>query len=788
MILHPMICTVAEGLFSCYHYSPGKLMMNMMLHGKFDIGKTHAGMTMLFEYTTIPGTCVEYTNATPAADTTLKHNYDLIVAMDETPQYMVSSAEAKRFANLVNKEKVKFTKGQLGSEVFGYETGPDGEKHRWKKTITTDHHMTRMMATNFEVEGTTPLASRMYRTTVTLPKVPARKMQEKAGSAITEQQRMYLQVNQYLTAWICKAEMCGVILPDVELKLFWDVSNRAMDYLIDAGLISKSVGSRGLEIMKPYVRQLVYSMAIQCAMDMPNSPCYKKKFKVSMIKHIEPYLYVTTEQIWWGWTAMAGCWFDENISNVCEAMRKAAGIREWQDGMTSYDLYERDVGSGQIKWRMIEGIDTKAGDYEKGDKLIDITYLRLDGNFMSICASVASFTKPTLAVVDVQGIFNLIKNMQVLVKSGYVPQPQSRFASWHKYLDLPNSATGDPGRKRVTSEAGTMPPDYMHRTVDTTVARSEIDVPKYTTERSCAAMEIHQDHICFMPGIDAAFKSSKIVEALEYATLCKTTRPGKVLLGFTEENDSTQLQIFNMPETLIEKHIATYDRLEGWEIHPESGENIWIGDPNLAERERPVSRREGICFDRRGGLAKADAVFFNFVSAAPVPLGDTSWRDAVNADIERMKHSDIVVHDLNFESAKRQHIACGRPLDAPILCPKYIEEAYKAECLRRNIPWHANLDYPHQILAEIDQREADLEHRVSTTSALTVGVDLYREGRLASNFARDPVLRNQIMHSKEKQKGTKRARETTLSSSNTNLEYIELYAGDDTMQPKDQDE
>lgn len=782
-ILQPLICLLGEGLFSCYHYAPRQLMFNMMLHGRYDTGKTYAGISTLLKFTTIEGTVRQYTVATPASDTTLRHNYDLIVASDEVAPYKVSNAEAAKKPDLVNKEKVKMTDGQIGLECFSMEAGSDGEKHRWSKTVTTDHHITRIEVTNAVVEAMNALASRYFRMTVAQPKMPARKMDGFMGDAMKSQTVTYLQLNQYLTAWICKAEMCGAILPEIEMRLFHDVSNRAMDYLTDIGVIQKNVGSRGLEIMRPYARQLVYRMAIHYTFDLPSSPCYNKRFEPSMITHLQPYLYMTTDILWWTWTALAGSWFDESIANVVQAMRKAAGIPYWEAGVTTtYELYERD--RDQIKWKTMDGGSKDIEGYTKGDeRLIDITYVCLTGaNFMAMCNTVASFTNPPLAATDVMGVVNHLKNLQISMKAGQtlIPQPQTRFAKWHRFIDPPNPATGFLGRKLTDAEGNAMPQEYRQRVPSAAIGRTVHDVPTYDMERSFPAMEVHGDHMYFMPGVDAAFKAEKIVEALEYAMLCKTTRPGKILLGFPEEKDSTQMQVYNLTAPVIERHISILDAADGWKLDPYTGENVWVGNPKLqTDAERPVSRRTGISFDRRDGITTVQARFFNMVHTAPIKEGDTSWKTKVDEEIKRMNTVDEICTDLDYASAKRQHMVCGRPLDEPVASPAYIEHCYKQACERLGRPWHGGMDYPHDLLVEMDKREAVWEVRTDTSAPSQKGPQLYKEARRDFHYARDPNMRNDIEQRKQQAQGTKRGRESMLT---TSASYVPLFEQDETMQ------
>lgn len=780
MILQPLICLLAHGLFAVYHYQPKTILFNMMLPGRFDVGKTFAGVTTLMNYTAIEGTVVEYTQATRAADTTKRHNYDKIIASDEVAPWKVSMKDALKNEDLVNKEKVKMTNLQIGLEAYVTAVGPNGENVRWTENILTDHHVTRIECTNAIVEAMNPLASRYFRMTVAQPRIPARLMTTVAGDAINHDNTLHLRINQYLTAWYCKAEMCGAVLPDVELTLFDDIANRVINYLAASRVVDKSFGKRGLDILKPYVRQLVYAHAFHCAFDMPNGPCYKKPFSNALLKYVQPYMYVTTDMICWSFTAMAGILFDENISNVVNALRKAAGIDERNQFSNTYEMFEHDTkngGEGQIRWKTTENLNVgkKSDDgYVKGDEyLIDLTYVRYEGrDFMSMCGAIASFTRPCLSASDVAGVLNILKAMQVPLKNAFIPQPAGTFKKWHKYLETPVPSTGFPGRKEVDNVGGIMPMEYRQRNPLSTEPRTLEDVPMYDHERSCTAIEIHSDRIYFMPDIDQCFQSQKIVEALEYAFLCQTTRPGKILLGFPEDHDATQMQIYNLSEKLINKHIANYDRADGWAIHPRTGQNTWIGDQNMPEDQRPISRREGICFDRRGGLTRTDSVFFNTVPAAPILDDEDSmskWQSKINEDIVRMNKPNSICKDLDLESAKRRHMLCGRSLDEPILSPAYIEQTYKAKCNELKIPWHLDMDYPHDHLLEKDELETQWEIHGGIANQIAVGQQHYREARMEHNVPRKPELRQKIAAQKEKHKGTRRERVSNLHLSGTHV-------------------
>lgn len=703
-ILQPIVCLLSEGLFSCYRYSPAELAFNMMLHGRYDVGKTYMAITTLLQYTCIEGTVVEFCVATGASDTTLKHNYDLIFACDEVMPFKVNNKEADRKPEQVNKEKIKMTKRQLGLQVFTNEKAPNGDPVRWSRTITTDHHITLVEVTNHVVESMNALASRYHRMTVAQPKMPAREMTGFMGESLKGGTITYLQINQFLSACGYKAAMVGATLPQPEMQLFHDLSNRVINYLVEQKSIDANTGSRGLEIMKPYAIQLVYHMAIHCAFDMPGGACYRKKFEPSMIKEIEPYLYCTTEIVWWCWSALACGWIDQNNANVIQAARKVAGIEYWGEGMTAYEMYERDV-TGTIPWREHEAQNKDVA--AQGDKKeVDLKYIQIHGEFQSICRKIAQHTDPRLDYTDVMGVLTVLSTTNITLPGGGMkPQPKHTFGWWHKYEELP---IGDnPGRKRLQGQAPgvepVMPHDYKVVNNDMTLPRTEEDVPRTTASTAFSVVEIKGDWVYIMPNVEKNYMSSKIVAALAYATVCKTTRPGKFLLGLPADDDPMRLQIFNCPRQRIDKLVNELDAADGYEIDPVTKELIWTG-PDIPEDERPISRREGIAFNRRGGISKVDSAFFTVVPSAPV-VDMEVWSRQCKDDIDMMQNMRDVAVDMDFESAKRQHIRCGR-LAEPIMSPAWIEANYKKECEKMGRPWTDDMDYPHDNAADMEKRMA----------------------------------------------------------------------------------
>jgi hypothetical protein len=63
----------------------------------------------------------------------------------------------------------------------------------------------------------------------------------------------------------------------------------------------------------------------------------------------------------------------------------------------------------------------------------------------------------------------------------------------------------------------------------------------------------------------------------------------------------------------------------------------------------------------------------------------------VAADLEGLAQVKEVIYDLDYHSARLQHLRCGLPLDAPVHDPAWIEEAFAAAAKPSS---YAELSYP----------------------------------------------------------------------------------------------
>lgn len=270
-VLQPLICMLSEGLFSAYDADLKELSFHMMCHGRYDVGKTFTAIKTLIDFTCIPGTVSEHSLQTRAADTTKKHMYDQIVASDEAPRWLTSKSESEKPGNkeLEDKEKIKLTRGQITQKTFVFVKLPNGDSIRWNEDTVSDHKKACVYVTNAEVESKEALSSRMFRITVKQSKTPANEMEGEKGPNMTADSQIYQHLLQMISAGSRKMMQVGGMFPEVEMWLFNNISNKILHYLREWNAIPLDVGSRSLDIIRPYVRQLCIRMAQHCVWDMP---------------------------------------------------------------------------------------------------------------------------------------------------------------------------------------------------------------------------------------------------------------------------------------------------------------------------------------------------------------------------------------------------------------------------------------------------------------------------------------------------------------------------------------
>jgi hypothetical protein len=177
------------------------------------------------------------------------------------------------------------------------------------------------------------------------------------------------------------------------------------------------------------------------------------------------------------------------------------------------------------------------------------------------------------------------------------------------------------------------------------ILKEKVPFPRYASEEDLNTLSKGaSDHtisvvdmsqkkrICFSPMAIELFDRQVILDAFIFATLCKTTRPGKYLLGWSDPRDDSRLQTLDLTEEFIAERCFQFDQ---------------------DAPEGAVSRSEGIPFKRRG---------FREKSTHTMMYGIKKAKTVVHTRDKNIE----VIPDLDKWAALQQARKCGLE-EAPVV-------------------------------------------------------------------------------------------------------------------------
>jgi hypothetical protein len=262
------------------------------------------------------------------------------------------------------------------------------------------------------------------------------------------------------------------------------------------------------------------------------------------------------------------------------------------------------------------------------------------------------------------------------------------FAKWHKY------SNNDPGAMKFTSNSCV--PEYLILNNSGNIPRARGDVPPLQNGVTLPIVDrsdLRRNKLYFMPGMENYFQQSIMLEALRFATYCSTTRPGKILLGFTARENTTRLDVELVRQNQVNDYLTACDQDCDFTRRYDGS---WKSDNPDA-----VSRiTQGIVYNRCAAFTDFDVAISSNLQMAPSKLDDDEEEErmarAANGAKAMSKDREIV-WDLDVRSAERQHMRCGRPLDEPVRTPQWIAEKTGDKTL--------GLDYLFQDVHEKQSKE-----------------------------------------------------------------------------------
>lgn len=196
----------------------------------------------------------------------------------------------------------------------------------------------------------------------------------------------------------------------------------------------------------------------------------------------------------------------------------------------------------------------------------------------------------------------------------------------------------------------------------------------------------NKNRVCISPLAIEQFNKNIIIEAFNFVTICKTTRPGKRLLSWVEEADPTKLKTMTLSKDVIKQTIETIDK------------NALPG---------AVSRQNGITFKRREFNLREERVFL---------YGIDNVRD------EDCETALEIIENLDDWSAQQQHKICGRPDSEPVRTEAWLRSRYKGSV--------GKINYPQGIISEKNKKAETMwnlnsvsSYKNSRESVKNIGID-----------------------------------------------------------------
>jgi hypothetical protein len=138
---------------------------------------------------------------------------------------------------------------------------------------------------------------------------------------------------------------------------------------------------------------------------------------------------------------------------------------------------------------------------------------------------------------------------------------------------------------------------------------------KGSSDHTISIVDMSQKkRICFSPMAIELYDKQVILDAFIFATLCKTMRPGKYLLGWSDPRDDSRLQTLDITKEFIEDRCRQFD---------------------MDSPEGAVSRFEGIPFKRRGYREKSTHTMMYGIEKARTVVHKRDKNIEIVADLDK---------------------------------------------------------------------------------------------------------------------------------------------------------
>lgn len=687
-VVQPFLPLITEGLFSCHDHIRGALNFHIIAYGRYDLGKSWQLLTVLTNWTAIDGVVITQTRETRAAADTGKHLEDVIVTKDEVPKWYVNKQAAERDPEAANAKKLELTSKQSKLKAMAFIKDKIGNSTRTWELITTDNVYSEACVTNEMVEATSAITSRFFTFVMKDVGVSATDKEYRVDDVIKADTRRSLQTLHYHTIHGKKAAQAGAIFGEIEMSLFEKVWGEMRRYLESHHAIHAGEGNRATDIIRAFMRQIVYHDAFLHTYDVPGSPHYMQPHNAAQIRAIQPLLYTKLEHILFAIDVCGRKIIDDDKSIFATAALRATGIR-WEEGQSAYDMFvNQHLHGNKLPFRRVYNPNfNKETDERENKYMIDLNYVSIKADSISqACQLFASYTQSTSGICasDLEGILNqLLSYTFQPPRNGYEPMPEGEFRYYHcREHDRVKDAWEKPQRQHPDYDGGRMRifteddvPPLRGNGEKVMIHAAKIDKLK------SGKIVLH-----IAPTSIEKFKRTLIYDAFEAVTMSANFPRQKMMLGCTTDEDPSLLNVANYTDRLINAHVNHI--------------NSTVKFPPGKDRTK------GIIFARSefmGDVRSRMLLNTPFVHSDDPETQSHRYK----AEQERYNIEYDFIEDLEEWSALQQHVRTGMALDAPVQSPRFLRERYDRAMEQPSEKQYPNFqcNYPVDILRGVLARK-----------------------------------------------------------------------------------
>ena len=435
--LQPRLLYMYYGLLSGTRLYPG-LKFNLILTGTHGIGKSFISDC----YKKMGPTIYELrTNASRRAGNNEHGEFDCIAIINEPDGIFQNHRQTEKNQNQVSEWNTRLTENSMTREL-SKRVLLDGRLHTVKHKIETPYYDSLVMTQNGEGPGDA-LADRFHIEPVFDTGVdPSVFSKDEKVASITYKTLRTLTFKLVAANWaidqgaLCAPSMdlCDVVFNEVYNSITREFRADGSSGERVAGTNTHSSKRISLRV-KRLAEQMTLIKAVLITFDiLEDSPAYNQpEFSVELLKHMEPYMYVSTDILVFVFTLLSNEFIPQDTVKVCEALKDMAHLPKgnledtmgkvgdiYCHGKWSVDIFHRRVNadrrasltSSMIKdseyplWAKCRNTEENTGVDQT--RFLNLNYIELKGSIAQLSEQIKE--KTGLSKEIVESVFKRLKN------------------------------------------------------------------------------------------------------------------------------------------------------------------------------------------------------------------------------------------------------------------------------------------------------------------------------------------------------------------------------------------